>query len=165
MNTVKDIINELEKRKEFIDWRKLHKASFLAHVFVLLDEQNKDIFQLGFYNPENKKMSTFIMSKTNVEFIADQDIVESGNEIKELSVSKCNISIDDALAAGRKVKDEFYKNEFVLKHFFIIQEFEGVPIYNITYFTQSLKAVNIKISAVDNRVLKHSGEVLMKMGK
>ena len=48
------------------------------------------------------------------------------------------------------------KNELIMKSFFIIQELEKLPVFNITYLTHGFKTINIKIHATNGKVVKHT---------
>ena len=146
----------------FKDWHKNSLDSFLAHAFMMLDEANKDIWQFGFYNPESKKMVTFIVNKS-VEQSSEQDVLESGSPIQKLPVEDIKISVDEALKTAKDIMQKEFKKEAPIKEFFIIQKLEQT-VFNITYFTQSFKTVNIKIDAKSGDVLSKNIQALMEFG-
>lgn len=144
----------------FKEWHEKNKEFFLAHAFLMLDEANKDTWQIGFYHPEKQRMVTFILTGTSVQHTEEQEVMRSEAEIKLLQIENVKITVDDALKEAKNCFTENYKGEMPLKEFFIIQNAEGHTIFNITYFTQSLKTINIKINAADGKILKHDRQSL-----
>ena len=146
----------------FRSWHSKHGDFFLAHAFMMLDKENEGIWQFGFYNPSEKKMTTFILDKSSVEKTSSEGILETGSPISELDPSSIVISAPDAL---KKADDRFiseYKRELPLKKFFIIQVVDSIPVFNITYFTQSFKTVNIKIDAREGKLVNESIQSLVE---
>jgi len=50
-----------------------------------------------------------------------------------------------------------------MKKFFILQELEGKPMFNITFFTLDMNTVNVKVDAHSGKVVHHSLKALMDM--
>ncbi len=161
---LKQIIKDLEARSEFKEWKNNNHDFFLAHIFVMLDEANKNIFQIGFYNSNLERMTTFIVEKQDIKIIQDQEVLKSEGNIQELILNDINISVEDALSASEKLKNEKYKNEIIVKKFFIVQRTNLGDIFNITFFTASFKTINMKISTLNGKILKDSISDLMTFG-
>jgi hypothetical protein len=70
-----------------------------------------------------------------------------------------------ALEIAEVERKKHYPAEMPLQTFFIIQDLGKGPIYNVTLFTKSFKTINIKLSAKDGTVLKHSAAALFEMDK
>jgi hypothetical protein len=158
------VLSRLEKSKEYFDWHKNHAKAFLAHAFVMLDEPNKDAWQLGYYDEQKNLMTTFIINK-EVEAIPDQEIMQTGQKILELKTEQVKTPITEALALAEKTRMQNYPQEQAAKSFFIIQNSEEYgATYNITFFTATFKTINIKISAVDGKILHHSIQALVQFG-
>lgn len=161
---LKQIILDLEHSNEFKQWNKNNPDFFLAHIFVMLDDANKDVFQIGFYNSKTEKMTTFIVDNEKISLIEDQEVLKSEGTIQELIIDDIKTSVEDALLASNKIKNDKYKNEMIAKKFFIVQKTDLGDIFNITFFTASFKTINIKISTVDCTILKESMSDLMTFG-
>ena len=160
---LKNVLKELQSSKEFKDWHKEHKESILAHAFMLLDDANKDTWQLGFYNKDNT-ITTFMISPKIIEVIPDQEILRSEQEILRLD-TEISIEYEAALKTASEFRVSQYKQEIPLKTFFIIQQIPEGPIYNITFFFQSMKTLNVKLSAKDGNVISNSFQSLMEVDK
>ena len=63
---VKDKLKFLQDSKEFGEWKKKNKESYLAHVFRMLDEANINIWQFGYYNKDDT-ITTFILEYEEVK--------------------------------------------------------------------------------------------------
>jgi len=158
-----EVLAKLTNHTIFKDWNKGHKESFLAHGFMMLDEENKDIWQIGFYNPESSKMTTFIVGKT-IEHTAEQEVLESGAPIEKLPVEEVKVLPEKALALAKDLLKKEFAKEIPIKEFFIIQHIDKQTMFNITYFTQSFKTVNIKIDARSGEVVSKNIQALMDFG-
>jgi uncharacterized membrane protein YkoI len=148
----------------FKDWHKNNSKYFLAHAFVMLDEANKGIWQVGFYNLEKERMITFIVSDKEIQHTEEQEVLRTEAEIFPLKVEEVTHSVEDALKTAKACLQENYRGEMPIKEFFIIQHAEGHAMFNITYFTQSLKTINIKIDAKTGKTIKHSMQSLAEFG-
>lgn len=154
------IISQLHKSREYTEWKKNHPGFYLAHAFVMMDEPNKDILQIGYYNDKTDRMATFIISPDKICVVADQEVMKAEQHISELDAEKIKLTAEEALKIAEKFLAENCKKEPIMKSFFIIQKLEGMPMFNITYLTSGFKAINIKISAADGKIIKHSAGVI-----
>src|SRR3989344_7731539 len=94
----KEAFNKLEQSKEFKDWHQEYPDAFLAHGFILLDELNKDVWQIGYYNKEDDKITTFFVSKDKVQSGTKSEVFKKPDAtIKRLDLSKIKVDFMDAL--------------------------------------------------------------------
>jgi len=147
------IIAKLTRHPVFKEWHEKNKEYFLAHAFVMLDEANKNCTQIGFYNPEKERMVSFFVTAA-VQKTDEQEVLRSEGTIQPLKPEEVKLTVEEAIKIAEKCFKEY--KEQAIKHFFIIQNTEGHTMFNITYFTQSLKTVNIKIDASTGKIIKHS---------
>ncbi|PIN75673.1 hypothetical protein COV18_02390 [Candidatus Woesearchaeota archaeon CG10_big_fil_rev_8_21_14_0_10_37_12] len=157
------ILNKLTQHTVFKEWHSKNKNYFLAHAFLMLDDANKDTWQIGFYNADKEKMVTFLISPTEVKHTEDQEVLRSEQEIQKLEPEKIKLVVEEAL---EKTK-QFLKGQdaFIVKTFFIIQQYHHTPIYNITYFLQTMETVNVKVNAETGEIVHHDRKKLLDMGK
>lgn len=160
---LRQAVDAVEKSSCFGSWKKKH-SGFLAHAFVMLDEPNKNIWQLGYYDAASGKMSTFIVDSEKISVVPEQEVFRSNSAVEKLAVEKIVLPVAEAVGNAEKCRREHYKNELPLKTFFIVQMHNRLPVYSVTFFTQSFKAINIKISAVDGAVVEHSASELARFG-
>lgn len=157
-------IAALTRSAIFKEWHAKNKEFFLAHMFVMLDEPNKNTWQIGFYNPEKERMVTFMMTENVVQQTEEQEVLKTAAQIQPLPIEDVKLTIEDALKTAEQCFKENYSAEKPVKQFFIIQHAEEHTMFNITYFTQSFKTVNIKIDAKTGKVFKHSLQALAEFG-
>ncbi len=154
---------QLTRSAIFKDWHAKNKEYFLAHAFVMLDEPNKGIWQIGFYNTDKERMVTFIVG-TDIQNTEEQEVLKETTGIQQLNPEEVKLTVEDALKDAKACLQENYRAEIPLKEFFIIQNAEGHTLFNITYFTQSLKTINIKIDTKTGKIIKHSMQSLAEFG-
>jgi hypothetical protein len=162
---LKEVLDLLHESEDFKKWKETDSASFLAHAFVLLDDVNKDTWQMGYFNPEKETITTFIVSEKHIERIDNQDVLRSQQAILELKVDQVKFNHDDALKKADEYHQQNHPREMALKKFFIIQQMDDHAIYNITYFFQSMKTLNMKINALDGEIIDSSIQALMEFDK
>ena len=156
----KKLIEEIEATKEFKEWKESHPDFYLAHAFVMKDQGNQEVWQIGYYDKKTNKMETIVKQGESLEFVPEQEILKASQEILPLNPDDVKIDPNKAAETALGCIKENYSKEPILKSFFIIQHLEGATIYNITYIAQTFKTINIKVSATDGKIIKHSCEKL-----
>lgn len=162
---LKDVLALLEKNDAFKGWRVTHPDAFLAHAFVMLDEPNQHIWQIGYFDESKNTMSTFVMQGTSIDIIPDQDVLKAEQRITPLDPAEVMLPVAEALGIAQKTRLQHYAREQPAKTFFIIQHLpEHGAVFNITFFTASFKTINIKLSTKNGAVLHHSMQALASFG-
>ncbi|MEK6857131.1 MAG: hypothetical protein AABX39_00930 [Nanoarchaeota archaeon] len=160
----KEVVSAVENSTEFKEWRKSN-TDFLAHAFVLLDEANKNIWQIGYFNEAEKKATTFIFENGVISLVPPQEILESGEKILALDTEEVKIIVEEAVNIANEFRKINYPREMIAKTFFIIQKTDLGVVYNISFFSGSFNVTNIKLSAVDGKILKHDLKALAGFDK
>jgi len=156
MMEIKEIIENLEKTKEFKDYKKENEFSFLTHIFHMDDPANKDDFQVGYYNKDDT-ITTFIISKDQVKVMPEAEIFKKPDaKIKKLDLDEVKISIEQSDKISKDILEKKYKQETPSKRILILQNIEEGLIYNITFITQTSSMINIKIDAKTGEVIHES---------
>ena len=158
---VKEVVSKLCSSSLFSEWRSSHKDDFLAHVFVMLDCLKRDSLnsgdcQVGFFDCVKNCMTTFFVDGSNVRIVPDQEILKSDSGIFELDVGSISFGVESALDCACSLLRREYSAQNVLKTFLIVQQLNGIPVFNITFFSSGFKTFNVKVSAVDCSVVHHS---------
>ncbi len=154
------IIKKIESMKEFSEWKDKHKQYYLAHAFVMLDEPNKNIWQIGYYDKESNKIATIVLEGEKISIVPEQEILQATQQITELKPADIKLTVDKALETAKACIKENYPKEMPAKSFFIIQHLDEGTVFNITFLTQSFKTINIKISTIDGKIFRHSLQTL-----
>lgn len=155
------VLERLEESKEFKEWKKKNKNSFLAHVFKMLDEANRDDWQVGYYNKDDT-ITTFILTPNDIKIAETENIFKKPEaKIQELDKEKIKVDITKALETAEKTQAKEYKQETPFKIITILQKLDIGQVYNITYITQSFKVLNFKIDCSNGKVLKKMLQPIM----
>jgi len=154
---LKNLISEIESNPDFKEWKKTHENFYLVHAFVMPSD---NVWQIGYYDKDSNKMETIIKMGDTIKIEPAQEILKASQEIIELNPEDVKIDVKTALEKASECIKEQYPKEVILKHFLIIQHLEGATVYNVTYVTQSFKTINIKLSTIDGKILKHTLQAL-----
>ncbi|MBI2564361.1 hypothetical protein HYV79_00020 [Candidatus Woesearchaeota archaeon] len=149
--TLHSALEKVLSSEMFRSWISLHSKAFLAHAFLM----SENAWQFGWYNPDNNKITTFIVEK-DISKIENQEIFSTGEPVKPLPVDKVKVTETIAIQKAKEVLEKNYNNEQVLKIFLLLQLLGELPIYTITFFTKSLNAITVKISAIDGKTASHT---------
>ena len=156
------LIQNLKEDVNFKAWHKQHADYFLATAFFMIHELKREPWQIGYYNPKQKKMVIFTPSEESWQHSGEQEILKSKEEIELLNIEKVTLSIEDALQQGEECLQE-YPSQRSTQQLFIVQQKKEETLFNITFFTQSLKTINVKMDAQTGKILQHSLQDLMKV--
>ena len=158
---ITNIINKLKESKEFKEWGEKNKGSFLAHVFKMLDDANRDDWQIGFYNKDDT-ITTFVIANNEVKIANTENIFKRPEaKIRKLDEEKIKIDITNALETAEKTQVKEYKQEEPMKIITILQSLDIGQVYNITYVTKTFKVLNFKIDSSNGKVLKKTLKSIM----
>jgi len=147
---IKDQIESVEKSAEF----KKKKNLYLAHVFFMLDEPNKNIVQVGYCTPE-QKIVTFVIDGKKITAIPEAMPYKNPKaKIKKLEISKVKVELDEALGAAKELQEKKYAQHKPFKQIVILQNIDEGQVWNITFITQTFNTLNIKISAETGKVVR-----------
>jgi len=153
-----EALARLTRHPLFKEWHEQHPQSYLAHGFAMLDDANKNDWQIGFYDPSTNKVTPFIINAETVQQLETQDTLKKGVAHK-LDPAQVKITSEPAL---QHAQEAFKKhNESALKTFYIVQNTGEHTVYNITYFTQGFNTINIHIDATTGRVLLENKQKLL----
>ena len=142
-------LNESNVFKKFKE--KNPKAYLSAGFFVIDFEDNKNIHQIDYFNPENSKMTTFILDGNEVE---EKDS-ESANTLVPSEI-KQKINIDLDILKGM-VEDEM-KNRTITnkiqKIIAVVQNIDGKLIWNLNCITTDMGIMKVHIEDDSHSIIK-----------
>lgn len=158
-----DIIEDLEKTQEYKDWKENTKPAYLVHVFAMLDEANKDIYQIGYLNPKTDKIATFMFGRGETNLNPESEVLKDPEAtIFPLDIDKVNYAEEDMLKNMAEFTEKTYPGIFPLKRFYILQHLDIGQVFNFTYLTKDFKTLNIKMDAETGEIKSHNIKELMK---
>jgi hypothetical protein len=163
---IKKVVEELTNSEEFKSWREDNKESYLAHLFRMMDEPNEGIWQIGYYNPKDDKITTFIMENEGVKVVPPSDVFKKPNaELEALDMEAVIVDWMTALENASEFREEEYKNEWPVKSFFILQKLPEGIVYNLTLVTKTFNTLNLKVSGVSGEIIGHKLTSLFEIAK
>lgn len=164
---LRDVVEKLEAHSEFEEWRKTNENCYLAHAFMMMDKENENIWQIGYYNPKTDKITTFIIEGDDIKISPEMNIFKRPDaKVEKLDIDKVKIGTIKAIETAEKIMEQDYPKADPMKMFFIIQNVpEQGHIFNITFVTQDFKSVNIRISSENGEVLSHKVESILDIKK
>ena len=152
----KEQLDFLLKSKEFREWKKNNKDSYLVHCFVLVEGKEPVDWQIGYYDHSCQRITTFRIEGKRISMNPPAEVFkEDESKIKEVILEKVKIELKDALDISQKFQKEHYKGDKPLKQIFILQHLKLGQVWNATFLTQAYKTLNIKIDASTGELKEH----------
>jgi len=154
-----DLLKGLQGDELFVEWKKNHPKSYLSHFFCPIDPNFLLLgsWDLGFYNPNDGKITVFSHLQTGFEIKPADDVFKREEaKVEELDLGKVKTAFEEADKLFQENKSELFPKEIFGNGFIILQKFENKLMWNVTFITRSLKFANLKVSAVENKIIDHS---------
>ena len=147
MNLKKDL-EIIEKSGLFRKWNK--KTSYLVSCFFLDDR-----WQFDFYSKKTKKISSFALEENNVKIIEENSQVfqKTQKDLEELKLNEVKTKLETALNILNQLKKEKAPLETASKKIIILQKI-NFPLWNISYITSAFNLLNVKINAVNSKIIE-----------
>tara|TARA_Y100000310_G_scaffold201813_2_gene201888 strand:- start:36 stop:539 length:504 start_codon:yes stop_codon:yes gene_type:complete len=152
---LKDALKFLENNPKFKEWKKLNQDDYFSYAFkTLMDEKDED-WQLGFYNKNNDSLTTFTLEGENV-FIREGEEVFKKEEstVLPINLDDFKITTEQVIKQAKEFKEKKYPNQKTMKIMAILQNLSDLGlIWNITFITENLNILNMKINAKDGKII------------
>lgn len=152
---MEESLSKLFASDEYKSWRKSHEGSFLSHVFGIIEKGKETEWQVGFYDPIQDKIATFILQGGNITVNPNEEVFKQENKLIELDFMKVRIKLEDALSIAEEFKNKNYPAEVADKTIVILQNLKMGIVWNMTMITKSFNTINFKINAVDGFLIEH----------
>ncbi|MGV8150552.1 MAG: hypothetical protein ACP5NV_02380 [Candidatus Woesearchaeota archaeon] len=144
------------------DFKKLGGDYKLVHFFRMMDSQNSEDCQIGYYSKKSDKIVVFEYDTGVVKALPPEEAFKEKGDIAPLELKKLMISLDDALNKAQEVVKNNYPAHLLSKAIVLLQKLpEYGQLWNITVITHTFQVINIKINAETGDVIKHSMESLL----
>jgi len=165
-NSLKSALDRLEKSPEYLGWRKTDPSSFLAHFFYMESPEEGKSVQIGYYNAERERMTTFEVSDAGITVQPELEVLKKDDvELLPLDREVIGFDCEEILRKADAEQASKYPGAPVFRRFFILQKLDIGQVYNVTLFTQTFKTLNFKFDAKSGELLKHHMDTLIQMGK
>ncbi len=157
---VLDALQQLEKEDAFKKWRKSHKGSYLAHIFV-----DEGIWQVGYYNA-NDSITSFELNDGSIAIHPESEIFkENPAKIRALDKDAVKVTYAEAIAAAQEVVRQTYHEDDILKRIAVLQHLDQGQVFNITFVTKTMSIINVKVDSAKKQIIEHHISSLMDLGK
>jgi len=145
MEDPKEAYARLQNTEEFRKFSENNFNAFLSSFALMssFEELETKPWQINFYVPETKKMTTFIMTDL-VEVSHEQDILKKG-EIKELKLEDIKIAFNQIFDSAKIVYEE-KKTEDAQTIVVLLQKNDHVA-WTITFVSATMKMLSVQINA------------------
>lgn len=153
-----ELLKKLQKSPLYQDWQKNHPYNYLSHFFTPLSKNFtvKADWEIGFFNPETKKITVFAPLKEDFEIKPAEDVFKKQTaQVEKLDLTEVKTSLEKAGELCQEDLPQLFPGEQLGDGFLILQKFEGKTLWNFTFITKTLKFVNLKINAERGVVEKH----------
>jgi len=159
---IQPYVNRLEKSKEYKSFQKEHKNAFLSAGFFVLDfEEKKNIHQLDFYVPKEKKMAAFTLDKGVKLQLLDL--------VNEKVPDKLDIKVKTDLDALYGILEDEMKNrsitENIKKIVAVLQNIDGKRLWNLTCILSGMEILRSHVDDETRSVLKMEKFSMMDLVK
>jgi len=146
--------DRLLKDSLFQEWQKNHSTAFLTHFFCHLDSQmqKKSGWDIGFYDKE--KMTVFVVNDKIAIKPEDDVFKKPGEVVEKLVLDDVKVNFEQAIETAKNKYPELFPKVLLGDGFLILQRYKEL-IWNFTFIDKQLRFLNIKIDAVDGKVLSH----------
>jgi len=146
-----EAIKEIESSKEFKNWVKNEDKPFLSNIFTIIEDISQVIiWQLDYYSPKKRTLTSFTKEKDKIIIKKDQEIFSIGDKIKELDLSNLKITVEESI---KKVKEN-NPDEKATKIIALLQN-KGPLAWNITFITSGFKVLNSRVNAETGEILSN----------
>ena len=151
-------LKRLEDDLIFKRWHNKNKNTYLSYAFKIPQEMGLNDWQIGFYNKNKDKITTFVMVGGNVEIKPEEEIFKKEDmHVNQIELDKLKITLDYAIAKANEFQQKNFPKDKSVKTIAILQNLSDLGnIWNITYLTEALNTLNMKIDASSGKILEHN---------
>ncbi len=155
---LKSALKKLKESPKFKEWFKDNNKTYFSYAFTMIENNAQQEWQIGYYDKNKDKITTFIVGEKNIDIKPEEDIFKKSDmKVEEIVVSKVKLTLSNVLNKVEKFQKENYHNEKILKKIIILQSLENFGnIWNITYFTQNFNTLNMKITTDSGKIVEHN---------
>ena len=144
----REVLKKIESSKEFKEYKKQNKDSFLADIFTIIKEKENFDWQLDYYSKSRDKITSFVIQDKEIVKKEAEIFRKDDSEIIKLNLNNVKIPVEKALGdINKKTKEK--PNEIIIA----LQVINKRETWNITYLTTSFRTLNTKIDAKSGKIL------------
>ncbi|MDD5331592.1 MAG: hypothetical protein PHE43_02095 [Candidatus Nanoarchaeia archaeon] len=167
LTKLKDSWEKLQKSKEYKEFIKKNKDSYLCAGFIIYKsgKEKEANWQIDVYIKETKNIATFIFEKDKVVVKETNEIFQKvKKDLEELKLGELKIDFKKALKIFNKLRDTKYPKEKELDIIVVLQK-TGNPCWNITYITTGFNMLHLDIDAITGETSNELFEPVMNFSQ
>ena len=144
-----EFLTKIESSEEFKEYKKKNTNSFLADIFTIIKEKDKQLdWQFDYYSKSKDKITSFVIQNKEIQKKEAEIFRKDQCEILKLNLNNIKIPIEKALEEiNKKTKEK--PNEIII----VLQVINKKETWNITYLTTSFRTLNTKINAKSGKII------------
>ena len=154
----KQALRMLEQSKNFRTWHNKNKSTYFSFAFKIPEETGANDWQLGFCNSKNDKVTTFVIADGKISIRAEEEVFKrEETKVGEIEINKINLTFGNAIAKANEFQSKNFPKDKSIKTIVILQNIPNFGnMWNITYVTESFNTLNIKIDALNGKIVEHN---------
>lgn len=162
---VSEAVHKLEKSSEFRKWKKSNSDSYLADAFIILDANEQQKWQLGYYSEKDDRITVFKL-ESPIEVSKPEEIMKKGHDkIIKVVIGDVKVEMGEALKKSAEFLRKNFPKDTALKTIVILQNIEKSIIWNITHITSAYNAINVRVNAANGKILSHKSIPIFEFQK
>ncbi len=164
---LKAAFKKLEENPEFNKWHKENKDAYFSYAFKIPQEMDLDDWQLGFYDNNKDKITTFVIEGNHIKMRPEEEVFKKEQtKVNEVKIDKIRLTFDNALTKASQFQQKKFPKDKSIKTIAILQNLNNLGnIWNITYITETFNTLNIRIDASNGKIVEHNLSSVFSFGK
>jgi hypothetical protein len=160
---IKEKYNTLIKTEMYKEFIENNPDYNLSNAFIVFEQDNCVDVQIGFYSEKADKVVSFDLIKHKGS--EPEDAMKRSGTIPCFEINDFKIEISEALKICDDLVKEKYSQHTPTKKICILQIIEEILLWNITYVTDTLYMINMRVNANTGKIIKDSANSIMSLGK
>ncbi|MAG91494.1 hypothetical protein CMO83_02360 [Candidatus Woesearchaeota archaeon] len=154
---LKPALKKLESDSSFKEWHSQNNSTYFSYAFKIPQEMGSNDWQIGFYNKQKDRITTFAIVGDNIDIRPEEEIFKKEDmKVNEIQLDKVKMTFDDAISKANEFQEKNYPKDKSIKTIVILQNIPDFGnIWNITLVTEAFNTLNMKIDASNGKVIEH----------
>ena len=149
-----ETVKSIEAKDDYRAWREKNPDAYLTSAFAMFSDEAKE-WLVNYFNETNSKITSFSLEKHLTE-----EPFTTERVVPRLTLGDVKVDSEKALLTAYDIMYEKHGNENSQRTIMVLQSFDNVVLWNITFITPSMRVVNIRISAKNGRVITHNSSAI-----
>ncbi len=160
---LRDALKKLLESNEYREWHDKNPNHYLAHGFYMDGDEVVGEWQIGFYNKDDNRITTFALGE-QITVNPPSELFQKESGVKELIAEAFESDSDEALDIANEHRKANFKGHEPTKTMILLQHLAAGQVWNITFITNKFAVCNVKVDAKTLEVISSSCESLMGWG-